>query len=66
MGSEKASLPKLLALADHMGDELREWCEDEFAKQSDQTSLPEFGLDVLVGDVRPVAHSILDVLSPNQ
>jgi hypothetical protein len=65
-GSEKASLPKLIALANQMDDELRQWCEKEFARQSDHTSLPEFGLDVTVGDVRPVAHALLDALSPNQ
>jgi len=65
-GNEKASLPKLLALANHMGDELRQWCESEFAKQSDHASLPEFGMDVLAGEVRPVAHALLDALSPNQ
>jgi energy-coupling factor transporter ATP-binding protein EcfA2 len=65
-GSEKASLPKLLALANRTDDELRQWCEKEFAKQSEHTSLPEFGLDVSSGDVRPVAHAILDALSPNQ
>jgi hypothetical protein len=65
-GSEKASLPKLLAQANHMDDELRQWCEKEFARQSDHTSLPEFGLDVTVGDVRPVTRALLDALSPNQ
>ena len=65
-GSEKASLPKLLGLANHMNDELRQWCEKEFATQSNHTSLPEFGLDVSVGEIRPVAHAILDALSPNQ
>ena len=65
-GNEKASLPKLLVLANQMSDELRGWCEKEFAKQSGRTSLPEFGLDVFEGDIRPVAHAILDVLSPNE
>jgi len=65
-GSEKASLPKLLALVNQMDDELRQWCEEEFAKQNDHISLPEFGLDVFAGDVRPVAHALLDALSPNQ
>ena len=65
-GSEKASLPKLLALANHMNGELRKWCEDEFAKQSNHTIVPEFGLDVTAGDIRAVAHALLDALSPNQ
>lgn len=65
-GSEKASLPKFLALANHMDDELRQWCEKEFAWQCDHTSLPEFGLDVPAGELRPVAHALLDALLPNQ
>ena len=65
-GNDKASLPKLLALANNMNEELRQWCEKEFAAQSNHTSLPEFGLDISAGDIRPVAHAILDALSPNQ
>ena len=65
-GNEKASLPKLIALANQMDDELRQWCEKEFGRQSEHTSLPEFGLDVSTGEVRPVAHAILDALSPDQ
>ena len=65
-GSQKASFPKLLGLANHMDDELRQWCEEEFAKQSNHTSLPEFGLDVSVGEIRPVAHAVLDALLPNR
>ena len=65
-GSEKSSLPRLLALANYMDQELRQWCEREFSKQSNHSSLPEFGFDVLAGRVRPLAHTILDALSPNQ
>ena len=65
-GSQKASFPKLLGLANHMDDELRQWCEEEFAKQSNHTSLPEFGLDVSAGEIRPVAHAVLDALLPNR
>jgi len=49
-----------------MDDELRQWCEHEFTKQSDHTTLPEFGLDIATGEIRPVAHALLDALSPNQ
>jgi hypothetical protein len=52
-GSEKVNLPKLLDQANHMDDELRHWCEKEFARQSDHTSLPEFGLDVSAGALLP-------------
>jgi hypothetical protein len=65
-GAEKASLPRLLALANPMSEELHQWCENEFARQSDRAAPPEFGLDVITGSVRPVAHAILDALSPNQ
>jgi hypothetical protein len=65
-GSEKASLPRLLALADHMNDDLREWCEKEFVRQSNHTTLAEFGLDAVSGEMRPVAHAILEALSPNR
>jgi hypothetical protein len=65
-GSEKASVPRLLALANQMSDELRAWCEKSFAKQSDHTTLAEFGLDVVAGEIRPVAYALLDALSPNR
>jgi hypothetical protein len=65
-GSEKASLPRFLALANQMNDDLREWCEKEFARQSDHTVMAEFGLDAVSGEIRPVAHAILEALSPNQ
>jgi hypothetical protein len=56
----------LLALANQMGEELQEWCEKSFAEQSDHTTLAEFGLDVVAGEIRPVAHALLDALSPNR
>jgi len=65
-GSEKASFPRLLAMANQMTDELRAWCEDAFAKQNDHTALAEFGLDVVASETRPVAHALLDALSPNR
>ena len=65
-GNEKASLPRLLALANQMNDDLRGWCEKEFGQQSNHTVLAEFGLDVVLGEIRPVAHAILEALSPNR
>jgi hypothetical protein len=65
-GSEKASLARLLGSANQMNGELRMWCEGEFARQSGRTSMPEFGLDVMAGRIRSVAHAILDALLPNQ
>jgi NACHT domain len=65
-GNKKASVPRLLALANQMSDELREWCENSFAKQSDHSTLAEFGLDIVAGEIRPVAYALLDALSPNR
>jgi hypothetical protein len=65
-GSEKASLPRLLAQANQMIDDLREWCEEEFVRQSDHTVLAEFGLDAVSGEIRPVAHALLEALSPSR
>ena len=62
-GSARASLPRLLAAANQMTDEFRAFCEDEFALQSAGTALPAFGLDVVAGEFRPVAHALLDALS---
>jgi hypothetical protein len=45
-GSQKASVPRLLAMANQMSDELRDWCEKTFAKQCGYTGLAEFGRDV--------------------
>jgi hypothetical protein len=65
-GSKKASVPRLLSLANQMSGELRKWCEKSFAKQCDHSSLVEFGLDVVAGEFRPVAYALLDALSPNR
>lgn len=62
-GSARASLPRLLAFANLMTDELRGFCEAEFAKQMDGSALPEFGLDIVAGEFRPVAHALLDALA---
>jgi hypothetical protein len=35
-------------------------------KQNNRTTLAEFGLDVVAGEIRPVAHALLDALSPNR
>jgi hypothetical protein len=65
-GSEKASFPRLLAMATQTSDELRTWCEKTFAKQYNHTALTEFGLDVVAGEIRPVAYAVLDALLPNR
>ncbi len=62
-GGARASLPRLLAAANQMTDDLRTFCEAEFASQSDGNALPAFGLDVVAGEFRPVAHALLDALS---
>jgi hypothetical protein len=62
-GSARASLPRLLAAANQMTDDLRTFCEAEFASQSNGDALPAFGLDVVAGEFRSVAHALLDALS---
>jgi hypothetical protein len=62
-GTARASLPRLLAAANQMTGDLRAFCEAEFASQSDGTALPAFGLDIMAGEFRPVAHALLDALS---
>jgi hypothetical protein len=64
--SEKASLPKLLALAGRMSDDLRRWCEAELAAQYSRPTIVDFGADVVAGTMRPIAYSLLDALSPHQ
>ncbi|MGO9444625.1 MAG: NACHT domain-containing protein [Thiobacillaceae bacterium] len=65
-GSEKASLPKLLAMSGYLADELRDWCEKELAVQRSGTTFTEFGLDLVAGEIRPTAHAMLEVLAPIQ
>ena len=60
---EKVNLPRLISAARGVSDDLRSWSEDELQRQLDGTKIPEDGLDLHTGELRPVAHVLLDVLN---
>jgi hypothetical protein len=60
----KASLPRLLVASIGLNDKIKEVCEKLYAEQCAIGQLSESGLDVIAGQIRPVAHSLLDVLVP--
>jgi hypothetical protein len=60
----KASLPSLLVSSIGLSDELKELCETSYADQCARGQLSESGLDIVAARIRPVAHSLLDVLVP--
>lgn len=62
--TEKASFPRLIALAKG-ATEVREWCAKELERQTNGSVFPEFGLDLIEGRFRPIAHSLLEVLNLN-
>jgi hypothetical protein len=64
--SEKATLPKLIQNSPTIVSEARNWCHEELTRQVDLTSTPEIGFDLTVNELRPVAHSLLDVLMKSQ
>lgn len=60
----KASLPRLLVGSIGLNDDIKKVCEIYYAEQCVKGQLSESGLDVTAGEIRPVAHSLLDVLVP--
>jgi hypothetical protein len=60
----KASLPGLLVASVGLSDTLKELCETSYAEQCARGRLSESGLDIMAAQIRPVAHSLLDVLVP--
>ncbi len=60
----KASLPRLLVAPIGLNDEIKEFCETYYAEQCAKGQLSESGLDMSAGQIRRVAHSLLDVLVP--
>ncbi len=60
--SEKATFPQLVNKAQVLSPELRNWCIDEVDRQLGSATSPEAGFDLVAGDLRPVAHSLLDML----
>jgi hypothetical protein len=60
--SEKASLARLLAVAQGASRELRAWCDKELLRQTRQLPAAETGLDILLKEERCVTQSLADVL----
>lgn len=60
--SEKATIPRLIAAARGSSPELRTWCIEEANRQLSGTESPEIGFDLIVGDLSPIANSLLDVV----
>jgi hypothetical protein len=61
--SEKATIPRLIATARGVTPELRSWSIKELNHQSMATRSPDIGVDLISGELRPVVHSLLDVLN---
>jgi hypothetical protein len=61
--TEKATFPRLLARSPKAPALLYSWCEAELKRQSVRPGLPLLGLDLPAGRVRPVVHSLLDVVA---
>ncbi len=61
--SEKATIPRLIGAARGVSSELRTWCIDEANRQTKGTGSTEVGFDLIICELRPVVHSLLDVLS---
>lgn len=57
-----ASVPRLLADAGVLSEEVREWCAAEIERLSQEGAVASVGIDLLVGRVRPVLHSLLDAI----
>ncbi len=60
--SEKATLSRLAGSARGVSPELQKWCIDEIESQLNQENPPETGIDIVSGEIRPVADSLLDVV----
>ena len=61
--SEKATIPRLISAARGISNELRTWCIEEMNRQLSVTETPQIGVDLIAGELRPVLHSLLDILS---
>jgi hypothetical protein len=60
--SEKASIPRLIGVSRGVSSELRTWCIGELNRQLNGKESPEVGFDLISCELRPVVHSLLDVL----
>jgi hypothetical protein len=61
---EKATIPRLLALARTGDTELMAWCAGQIGVGNEHRIMPEHGFDFVAGRVRPVDHALLEVLIP--
>jgi hypothetical protein len=61
--SEKASLPRLLAVGRGLTPRLREWCMAELERQLGSQAVAEVGVDVVSRQVQPVAWSLLSLVT---
>jgi hypothetical protein len=59
---EKATLLKILSRSGGLTPNLIKWAREELRRQISSPSLAELGCDLPGSAVRPVAHSILDIL----
>jgi NACHT domain len=63
--SEKATIPRLISSARGVSSELRTWCVEEIERQLNGQKSPDVGLDLISGELRPIAYSLLDALRPH-
>ncbi|TKB73274.1 MAG: hypothetical protein E8D46_12615 [Nitrospira sp.] len=61
--SEKSSISRLLAASQGVSKDVRDWCMEELNRQVREGVIPELGADLFEGTLRPVRHSLLDVLA---
>jgi hypothetical protein len=60
---EKANFPQFLRRSDRQVDRLLDWCRAELGRQNSGEHLPESALDLFSGQVRPIAHLLLNLLN---
>lgn len=63
--NERSSIPRLLTLAKGVSTELNAWCEKELKRQESKF-MHEQGYDIVSNHIRPVFHSLIDVLVTNK
>lgn len=61
-GDEKATLLKILSRSGGLAANLTTWAREELERQIISPALTELGCDLPGSAVRPITHSILDVL----
>jgi len=59
--SQKATIPRLIGITRNISD-IREWCIQEVDNQLGSNAPPEVGVNLFVGELQPVAHSLMEIL----